>query len=691
MKRKALPAFAVLSLFLLSTACTTRLADINRGSFESMTLDADDGRGPQPYEGGELPKSPDRKLKTYRFSIDLDLSGRSSPLSPALVVGPSAFPYELSLNGRLIHRYGEHGDQDRTRMYSSSLIHLPAEALLERNLIEVKAWIGAERSPLMDLGLVDSREGSSYVFWRNFFMSEMVAAGFAIGILLFIYFLFMFLLNMNKSDDRRFLWFALLCGSFSLAYVNVVFNHMAASDTFLTKMGRTGFFISGTMLSFYVMEVTGILARKRWLKRTLLGAIVAGSLWVLVQRGYNATNDAFHLAMQFIITPNLLLSVVLVVIAMIRKGFRPYAILSLGIAGIVAASLYDMAFESRNFIPYAWTLAYGYEWLVVCIFLELAVKQERVSRTALAQAEDLNRKNSILKSVFLHLRAGSDSLAVSTEELAVSTCDISSTGNEQAVAVREIVSTMEDSSQLLNGISQKSSLVHQESRETARKAEEGVASVKTALSKLEAVIGRISESISLITDFNEHLGSITEVVKLIEGIATHIRIIAFNASLEAVAAGDAGRNFRIVAEEVKRLSDSTMASVKSIREKVNSLITMSGNVAEVAQAGYVSLEQSWDIASGMGDSFSEIAEASESSARATADIDTSLKEEANAFDQILLTLKEISSGVNNFVDSAARTSETTRRLNDIAEKLHGIIVQYSGEFSEEGGGAEGKS
>ncbi len=537
MKKHALPAITCMLCVALMTGCTTRLSDINLARFGAMTLDASDGKGALTYLGGALPPNSDLGLKTYRFFLPFELAERAND-STCLVIGPSSFPYKLYLNGRLLHRYGEDGDQDRVRMYSSVLIYLHGADLREKNLITVEAEIGAERSPLMELGIADSRQASDYVYWRNFFMVQLVAGGFTVGALLFVYFLSMFALGREK--DRRFLWFALCCAFFSMAYVNIVFNHLAASDTLLTKIGRVGFFCCVTAFSFYVMETTALLARKRWIKLVSLAAVVAASAWVLAQRGFTATNDAFHIATQIVITPNLLFSLCLIVAAAARNGIRPYIILCLGYAGAIVASVYDVSYESRSLIPYAWTLVYGYEWLVACVFLDLAIKQEQVSRTATRQAEDLNRKNSILQSVFLHLRGGSDTLTSSTEELAVSTREISVTGNQQAAAVREIVATMEDANSLLGRISQKSTSVHQESQATAQKADEGVVNVKTALEKLEAVIGRISESISMITDFNDQLGSITEVVKLIDGIATQIRIIAFNASLEAVAAGDAG-------------------------------------------------------------------------------------------------------------------------------------------------------
>lgn len=681
MKKNILLVFFVIISVLSFTACKTNLKELNEVTITGLTLDTKNGTGPQMYDGKMLPLNPDGKLKTYTFAFNFNYDSLSFNGNPCLVIGPSTFPYKLRLNGNLLYTYGSEGSLEITRAYPSVALQLPSNMLLEVNVIEVDAEISVERVALMDMAVVNIKAGAAYVFWRNFFMFQLQAGGLSIGILLFLYFMFVFVLGRGKN--LRFLWFALFCGCFSLACVNVVFNHQAISDTLITKIGRSGFIFCSVFLSLYVIETTGVLLKRKWLKYVEFILLSLGVVWVCIQSDFIKTNDAFDLALQLVITPNLLLCVALIIIASIKQGFRNYAILSVGFVGIIITSLYDMITEGMYFTPYAWALVYGYAWFVICVFLELAVKQERISRTALKQSEDLGRKNAILQSVFTELQKGSNTLTASTEELAVSTREISATGKQQAVAVKEIVSTMEDAGSLLKNISTKSSMVNQESKATAEKADAGALDVKNALAKLEAVINRSAESISLITDFNEHLGSITEVIKLIESIAVKIRIIAFNASLEAVAAGEAGKNFCIVADEVKYLSDSTMASAKNIKEKVTKLIAMSNNVVQVSQQGYKELEQSWDIAAGMGTSFSGIQEASEASALATADIDTSIKEETQAFEQILQTLKEISGGVNNFVDSATHTSETTNTLNGIAENLHKIIKQYSGEFDEE--------
>jgi len=660
---------------ILLASCSTDIAAIDRMAIERLELDSGDGRGFQPYDGGQLPPSPAGHIVSYRFRIEFSLPQDGSLRQPTLVVGPNYYPYRLSLNGQTLSHYGYAEDRNRTRRYASSLSAIDPALLQRRNVIEVEAWISGERTPLMVLAISDAQPAAAYVFWRNFFMTQLSTGIMTVSFLLLIYFLFMYAIGQGKN--LQFLWFALFCGGFMMANFNIALNHLSLSDTLLTKLSRIGFFGGMAVMSFYVMEATDLLRRFRPLKFAMAAVAALASILVLAQPDFNATNNMFHVVMNFAITPHLIFCVVLIVISIFKAGLKKNLYLVLGFSVVLLTSFYDMGYENKNLIPYIWTVAYGFIWLVLCIFFELASRQEAIFKTTLLQTEAISDKNAILQTVFKHLGIESGILTRAAEEIAVSAREVSVTGNQQAAAVREIVATMENASELLTHISGQSSQVAKASDDSAARATDGAANVRTALKKLEAVIARIAESINMINSFNDELGSITEIVKFIEGIATQIRIIAFNASLEAVAAGDAGRNFRIVADEVKRLADSTMSSVKNIRARVNSLIASSGKVVNVARDGYSALEQSWDIASNMGESFSGIVESTETSAAATLEINTSLQEESQAFRQILQALKEISGGVNSFVDSANYTSETSKQLNDIAEKLHSLISQYS--------------
>jgi methyl-accepting chemotaxis protein len=683
MKRKTTAVLAAILAALFLTGCETNLKNINVAGFGSITLDLFDGWGPKPYSGGLLPEPKSGNVKPYIFEVPFTLGENLPDRSLSLIIGPTYYPYTLSINGQTLHSYGGYGFNSAKRMWQSTLISLPPGLLSATNHLKVTAYVSRERTPLMGLAIADSVSAGSYVFWRNFFTSQLLSAAFCVGILLFLYFMLLFFLGKRK--DRQLLWFSLVSLTFALGVLKIVFSYAAAEEVLLTKVSSIGYLFCISFLLFYVQEKSQVFAKARWLKPAILGLDAVVAFFVGVQSSLWDSYNAYHIVINFIISPQMALTILVLAIAIYRQGWKKYVNLSVMMAISLAASLYDTGFENLETMPYAWLVPYAFLVLVLFVFVELIIQQAKVTVMAQEQSKAIAKKNETLKTILLSIQNDSQTLSASTEQLSVSTREISVTSNQQAASVREMVSTMEDANALIQRISVSSSQVHAVSETTAENAERGAKNVRDALNKLEAVISRISESITLIADFNDKLSSITEVVRLIEGIATQIRIIAFNASLEAVAAGDAGKNFKIVAEEVKRLADSTMSSVKVIREKVNSLISTSENVVKTSRQGYMALEQSWDIASGIGDSFGGITASAEDSAKATADIDLSIREESTAFEQIVTTLKEISSAVNSFVTSSAQTAETTSHLKDIAERLHGIILTYSGEFSEQEG------
>lgn len=654
-------------LVLVLSSCTTRLERIDRSV--TGTVFTGTVHGLAEWDGKTLPASPGNSIVVHSIKMKKDIGEAVFPNGPVLVIGPTVFPYRLWLNDRLVASHGEFNNPHYLRMFLSKSIDIDPEILLDENQIRIEIAVGGEPCPIPEIAIADRDDASHYVFWRNFFMSQFVTGGFAVALLLSVYFSVMFALGRERGS----LWFALVCLAVPMAFINLVFSSQLYSDTVLIKISRVGFFLAATMMGAYTLEATKLLKGRRWIQLAELGLFLVASLIILFQKDFVSANSAFHSVMQFVITPNLVFCFILLVWGMIKHGIREHIILFVSLLGVIAASLYDMVFETSSTVPYAWLFVYGYLWMVVCIFMELLINQHKQGRMANEQALELGKKNNVLEDVFAHIQRGTDVLSSSTDDLAVAARETYATGNQQAAAVKEILTTMEEADRLLESISLKSGDVREDSRLTAEKADNGLNRVREALKKMESVINRINESIELLNNLNENFHSITDIVKFIEGLATQIRIIAFNASLEAVAAGDAGKNFMIVADEVKRLSDSTMNGVQNIRTRVNNLVSTSGNMIDVARQDYIALEQSWDLASGLGDTLHSISTQAESSANTSAEIDASIMESAAAFKQIVQTLKEIAGGISSFVESSSHTSEITAKLNDISEQLSNLL------------------
>lgn len=268
-------------------------------------------------------------------------------------------------------------------------------------------------------------------------------------------------------------------------------------------------------------------------------------------------------------------------------------------------------------------------------------------------------------------------LSEAVQSLSTSTQEIASTSNEQAAAVKEVLSTMEDADRLSRGVGTKVDEVARIAGNTQENVERGFNLIKTSLGKMEEIRTTNSDTIAGIKTLGERIESIWDIVNIINGIADQTKIIAFNAELEAAAAGDAGRNFQIVAGEIRRLADSTVASTSEIKVKINEIQHASDKLIMASEEGTQRIREGWDVSNTIRGVFEEVLSSSEISAASAQEISRSMKMQVSSFEQIFMTLKQISESIDSFVESTMYTTEVTERLREISDSFQGQVARYA--------------
>ncbi len=285
-----------------------------------------------------------------------------------------------------------------------------------------------------------------------------------------------------------------------------------------------------------------------------------------------------------------------------------------------------------------------------------------------------------IKDLLIKIKSSSKVLLNSIQGLSVSSDEIFATAELQATSVKEIVTTMEDSNVISNEMSKSINEVVKIAMQTKNNVETGVSYVKNSLSKMEEIKNKNMDTINGIKQLGEKIENIWDIVNIINGIVNQTKILAFNAALEASSASEGGKNFQIVASEIKRLADNTMVSTKEIKEKINEIQSSSNNLIIISEDGTERIREGWELSQKLEDIFENILRSAEISAESSEDIELSIKQQTSAFQQILLTLKEISKGVENFVVSTKQTSDTTETLKSMADSLNKTIEKYTLEY-----------
>lgn len=284
-------------------------------------------------------------------------------------------------------------------------------------------------------------------------------------------------------------------------------------------------------------------------------------------------------------------------------------------------------------------------------------------------ADLFNRLITEFAAVLKRMRSVVSVLSEAVQNLSSSTQEIASTSNEQAAAVKEVLSTMEDADRLSKGVETRIQEVARIASNTRETVEQGFELIKTSLAKMEEIRTTNAETITGIKTLGDRIESIWEIVNIINGIADQTKIIAFNAELEAAAAGEAGKNFQIVAGEIRRLADGTVDSTNEIRVKINEIQHASDKLIIASEQGTQRIREGWDVSTNIRGVFEDVLSSSEITANSAGEISRSTKMQVSSFEQIFQTLKQISESIDSFVESTTYTTEVSDQLKEIADSF----------------------
>lgn len=272
------------------------------------------------------------------------------------------------------------------------------------------------------------------------------------------------------------------------------------------------------------------------------------------------------------------------------------------------------------------------------------------------------------------------------QSLVVSSKENAATAQDQSAAVKEIVATMEDNTALSEDISQRIQDVSGVAVKTNTIVAEGVSFIEANMKQLQEIAATNMNTIEGIKALGEKIENIWGIVSLINSVADQAKIIAFNAELEANNTNSSGKNFHIVANEIRRLADGIIESTKEIKGKITEIQESSDDLILTSENGTEKIQSGVENAKNLETRFESIKNASEITAESAEKITTIIQQQTSASEQILITLKQISAGVSNFSMATEYISKASENLKLVATELSASTK--SSEDSEDADDAE---
>ncbi len=281
----------------------------------------------------------------------------------------------------------------------------------------------------------------------------------------------------------------------------------------------------------------------------------------------------------------------------------------------------------------------------------------------------INKIIILFKAIISNTAQIGEKVVESVHDLVVVTNENSSTSVEQSAAVRAILVTMEDADKLSQNIESKVLEVSESADKNAEDVQDGFQTLEINMDKMKEITESNIQTISGIRSLSDQIEGIWEIVSIINSIADQTKIIAFNAELEAANAGEAGKNFHIVANEIRRLADRTMESTTEIQERITEIQHASDKLIITSEGGTQKIQEGCELSSKLANNFSNVKTSSESTVDSTKEIKNIIQQQTSSFEQILITLNEIASSIENFSNSTQSVTESTEKLQRVSEQL----------------------
>ena len=187
--------------------------------------------------------------------------------------------------------------------------------------------------------------------------------------------------------------------------------------------------------------------------------------------------------------------------------------------------------------------------------------------------------------------------------------------NEQASDTSRIVQTMEEIDSYSQEIGSRAKEVEDAAQRMRTQIDAGNTGTATTIETMDAVRSSHAALVEQVQDLDARLRDIWEVVTIITGIARRIRIIAFNATLQASAAGSAGKSFGVVADEIRKLAEETVESTGDIDSRVGQIQAVADTLVESASADSEKVGAAWDLANDQKATFDSLLELSNETAQ----------------------------------------------------------------------------
>ncbi len=292
----------------------------------------------------------------------------------------------------------------------------------------------------------------------------------------------------------------------------------------------------------------------------------------------------------------------------------------------------------------------------------------------LTHEADTTRKKML--TLIRAISEGSAEVASLAGDLSNSTREIAKHADRQNDASAEIARTIEESFETVSMVANHAADAHFVAAEAGKFADDGRTSIDSVMREISETATSVTRSSEAIQELGRQSETISSIVKVIGEIADQTNLLALNAAIEAARAGEQGRGFAVVADEVRKLAERTGQATKDITQKIDAVRVGTRHAVEGMEECVKRVHHGVELAGEAGRNVNALGTGTQSTLTKIGDIAHAMEEQRTAGQSIAEHVGQISRMSAENLNSLTIAEERMTRMRALAERLNGQVAAF---------------
>jgi methyl-accepting chemotaxis protein len=261
-------------------------------------------------------------------------------------------------------------------------------------------------------------------------------------------------------------------------------------------------------------------------------------------------------------------------------------------------------------------------------------------------------------------------------ELVTGAKQVANSSHQQYEKSRAVTAAVERMVSSIVEVAESTEHVHEQSRESQTRSREGTQTLDRLITEIGRVKSAVNEMAGAVNEFVSSTVSITNMTREVKDIADQTNLLALNAAIEAARAGEQGRGFAVVADEVRKLAEKSAASANEIDSITRTLNSKSDAVRQSIEGGLADIASSEKSLDAVASAINESNQSVEQVGVGLDAIAEATEEQRRVSTEAFTNIEAIAAMAHDNSDAVEQTAESAQRLEDLATELQGTVGRF---------------